>query len=149
MTGDTVVVWLAAVLAVLMLVAWALRRLLAARADTEATNNAGGPRVGMLHDPQARLVGSTTVGGPRRWPIRGTLALGTTRLVFRPVASRHGVTVPRSHITDATVTRDYLGTPHPMALIQIAWTDATGQEQFAGWVVADLARSAATLRTST
>lgn len=149
MIGDTVDVWLVALFAVLLLIAWTLWRMRAARTDREAIHKAGGPRAGMLHDPQARLVGSTTAGGPRRWPMRGTLALGTTRLVFRPVASRHGVTVPRNHIADATVTRDYLGTPHPQALIQIAWNDATGQEQIAGWVVDDPGRWAAALRTST
>jgi hypothetical protein len=123
--------------------------LLARRAASEAICTAGGPRTGMLHDPQARLVDSTTTGGPSRWPMRGTLALGTTKLLYRPVVSRYGVTVQRTRIRDATVTRDFLGAQQPQALIQITWTDPQSQEPIAGWVVDDLGRCAVALRTST
>lgn len=147
MTADAIMLWAAAILAGVLAAGWLVLRRRATRADTEATRQAGGPLAGLLHDPRARLI-ATTTHGPIRWRVRGTLVLGATRLVYQPIGRRHALTLPRTSITHATVTRELLGRHHPQALLQVIWTDpADDHDHTAGWIVNDPARWAAALST--
>lgn len=147
MTGDSVVLLLVAVLAGPSVAAWMVWRLMVTRADTNAVRSLGGARVATLRDPRARLVGSTAGGGPRWWPMPGTLALGANRLVYSSPVPRYAIAVPRHRITEARVTRDFLGTYQPQALMQITWMDSEGQTHVAGWIVDDPGRWVVALRT--
>lgn len=68
----------------------------------------------------------------------GVLGLTPTHLVFRPVAGKNAVDIPRSAITTVDVQRSFLGKAQNHDLLHVTWTTAEGTDESA-WRLPDMA----------
>lgn len=76
--------------------------------------------VGPQHSEPAGLVGLASEGG-RQTPGVGTLAVGATDLIFVQLVPERDVLVPRSAITSARATRQFLGRTASQDLLVVTW----------------------------
>lgn len=120
---------------------WRRRR---QRASQLAVQAVAGLSVAVLVDPAARLVAASSTGR-LSWPSTGTLALGTTRLVYVSANRHHRIAVERAHISNVAVARSHLGVDAGRALVVVEWDHDTCAGS-AAWIVTDPPRWLTTVR---